>query len=230
MTWFEALFRPRSIAVVGSVSEGKIGRVLVDQLIAGGFAEIVVVNPKGEGTDDIRALRSLGERPAGDLPVDLVVIASPAATVAGVLEDAGRAGARVAVILTAGFAEVGKGKEERALLEVARRFDLRLVGPNCAGIVNTKHRLFPTLETRPPAGDVAFVSQSGALGGAVLSWAEEQGVGFSKFASYGNGADLTDVDFLDALRTGERPMIDAEAGFANVRTAQRIVDAIRRTM
>jgi len=209
MTWFEALFRPRSIAVVGSVSEGKIGRVLVDQLIAGGFAEIVVVNPKGEGTDDIRALRSLGERPAGDLPVDLVVIASPAATVAGVLEDAGRAGARVAVILTAGFAEVGKGKEERALLEVARRFDLRLVGPNCAGIVNTKHRLFPTLETRPPAGDVAFVSQSGALGGAVLSWAEEQGVGFSKFASYGNGADLTDVDFLDALRTDDETRVVA---------------------
>jgi acyl-CoA synthetase (NDP forming) len=89
---------------------------------------------------------------------------------------------------------------EQALREVARQSGLRLVGPNCAGIVNTKWSLFPTLETRPPSGDVAFVSQSGALGGAVLSWAEEQGVGFSKFVSYGNGADLTDVDFLDALR------------------------------
>jgi len=200
MTWFEALFCPRSLAIVGSVAEGKIGRVLLDQVLSGGFADVVVVNPKAEGTDAAPAVRSLAQRPTDGPPPDLVVVASPAATVAGALEDAGRAGARVAVILSAGFSESGNSAEEQALLRVARRFGLRLVGPNCAGIVNTKHRLFPTLETRPPAGEVAFVSQSGALGGAVLSWAEEQGVGLSKFVSYGNGVDLTEADFLDALR------------------------------
>jgi acyl-CoA synthetase (NDP forming) len=200
MTWMEALFRPQSVAVVGSVSPGKIGRVLVDQLLQGGFDNVVAVNPKGEGTSDVLGVRSLGEMPEGSSSVDLAVIASPASTVAEVLEDAGNAGVRVAVIITAGFAEAGNVAEEQALRQVADRFAMRIVGPNCAGIVNTKYDLFATLETRPPVGDVAFVSQSGALGGAVLSWAEEQGIGFSKFVSYGNGADLTDVDFLDALR------------------------------
>ncbi|MDD4903989.1 MAG: acetate--CoA ligase family protein [Candidatus Bipolaricaulis sp.] len=200
MSWAKALFEPRSVAVVGSASPGKLGRVLIDQLLAGGFDRVSIVGPKGHGALGVPGFRSIGEIAS---PPDLVIVASPADTVTGVIEDAGRAGAKAAVILTAGFSEVGKRAEEQALLEAARRSGVRLVGPNCAGIVNTKASLFPTLETRPPAGEVAFVSQSGALGGAVLAWAEEQGVGFSKFVSYGNGVDLTDVDFLDMLRTDD---------------------------
>ncbi len=227
MNWFDALFRPRSVAVVGSVSPGKIGRVLVDQLIDGGFTDMVVVNSRGLGTRGVHAVSSLGELPAGSPPVDLVVIASPAATVPDVLEDAGEAGVKVAVIITAGFAESGNSAEEQALLRVARRFGVRLVGPNCAGIVDTKHDLYPTLETRPPVGDVAFVSQSGALGGAVLSWAEEQGVGFSKFVSFGNGVDLTDVDFLDALREDEETRVVA-LYVETVSDGRRFMEAARR--
>ena len=197
MCWVDALFRPRHVAVVGSVSPGKIGRVLIDQLLAGGFEHVVAVNPKAVGAEGVPAVRSFAEI---DAPVDLAVVASPAATVADVLDDAGRAEVKVAVVITAGFAEAANADGEREILEVARRWNLRIIGPNCAGIVNTRWNLFPTLETRPPAGEVAFVSQSGALGGAVLSWAEEQGVGFSKFVSYGNAADLTEIDFLDALR------------------------------
>lgn len=210
MTWVDALFRPRAVAVVGSVGEGKIGRVLIDQLLDGGFADVYAVNPKADGTLGERtvpsaaSVRSLVD---GGRPVDLVVIASPAATVADVLDDAGRGGAKVAVIITAGFSETGDHAAEEDLLQVAGRHGLRVIGPNCAGIVNAKYRLFPTLETRPPVGDVAFVTQSGALGGAVLSWAAVQGVGFSKFVSYGNGADLTDVDFLDALREDEESRV-----------------------
>ncbi|MFC2078291.1 acetate--CoA ligase family protein, partial [Candidatus Bipolaricaulota bacterium] len=203
MTWAEGLFRPRSVAVVGSVSAGKIGRVLIEQILDGGFPNVYAVNPKGEGGLEGRsvpAATSLQALPGVGRTIDLAVIASPAATVADVIEDVGLAGIQTAVIITAGFSEVGNSSGEQALARTAERFGLRLVGPNCAGIVNTKWNLFPTLETRPPTGDVAFVSQSGALGGAVLSWAEEQGVGFSKFVSYGNGADLTDVDFLEVLR------------------------------
>ena len=207
MLWTEALFRPRGVAIVGSISEGKIGRVLIDQLLDGGFTDVVVVNPRGLGARGVHAVSSLGERSPGSSPRDLAVVASPAATVADVLEDAGKAGVQVAVIITAGFSESGDSKAEDELLRIARQFSIRLIGPNCAGIVNTKHRLFPTLETRPPLGDVAFVSQSGALGGAVLSWAEEQGIGFSKFVSYGNGVDLTDVDFLDALREDDESKV-----------------------
>jgi len=196
--------------VVGSVGKGKIGRVLIDQLLDGGFPKIYAVNPKGEGTVGSRIVsagKSFRELSEAGSTIDLVVVASPASTVADVLEDAGKAGAEVAVIITAGFSESDNTEGEQDLLQVAKRFGMRLVGPNCAGIVNTKHSLFPALETKPPIGDVAFVSQSGALGGAVLSWAEEQGVGFSKFVSYGNGADLTDVDFLDVLREDDESRV-----------------------
>lgn len=200
MNWTDALFIPRTVAVVGSVAEGKIGNVLITQLLDGGFGNVAAVNPRAQGIRGVPAARSLGELSSDNPPIDLVVIASPATTVADVLEDAGKASVKAAVIITAGFSESGNSQEEQRLLFVARQFGIRLVGPNCAGIVNTKHSLFPTLETRPPSGDVAFISQSGALGGAVLSWAEEQGVGFSKFVSYGNAVDLTEVDFLDYLR------------------------------
>jgi len=224
VNWVDALFRPRSVAVVGSVSPGKIGRVLVDQLLAGGYAEVVAVNPRAEGTGRIAAARSLHEI---DACIDLAVVASPAATVPDVLEDAGKAGVKVAVVITAGFAEAGNAAGELEILEAARRWGLRVVGPNCAGIVNTKHDLYPTLETRPPVGDVAFVSQSGALGGAVLSWAEEQGIGFSKFVSYGNGVDLTDVDFLDALRSDEETWVVA-LYVETVSNGRRFMEAARR--
>jgi len=227
MTWTEALFRPRCVAVIGSVSPGKIGRVLVDQLLQGGFAHVVAVNPNAAGTDRVPGVRSLGDLPAGAAPVDLAVVASPASTVPSVLEDAGRFGVRAAIVITAGFSEAGNAAGERELLDVARKWGLRVVGPNCAGIVNTKHALFPTLETRPPSGDVAFVSQSGALGGAVLSWAEEQGVGFSKFVSYGNGADLTDVDFLDALRDDDETRAVA-LYVETVSDGRRFMDSARR--
>ena len=207
MSWFVSLFEPRSVAVYGSVSPGKIGRVLIDQLIEGGYAEVVAVNPKGLGTHDVSAVGSLGELPESNSPVALAIVASPAATVPDVIEDAGRAGVKVAVIITAGFAEIGNDARESEILDIARKHGMRVVGPNCAGVVNTKWDLFPTLETRPPTGDVAFVSQSGALGGAVLSWAEQQGVGFSKFASYGNACDLTEIDFLDALREDDESRV-----------------------
>ncbi|MCX6093169.1 MAG: acetate--CoA ligase family protein [Candidatus Bipolaricaulota bacterium] len=197
----EIFFHPRGVAVVGSTGEGKMGRVLVDQLVAGGYSPVYAVNPRGEGAPGVRAAaHSFAELAGAGHVVDLAVIASPADTVAAMLEDAGRAGVHAAAVIASGFAECGEKAKEGALVSVARAYGIRFIGPNCAGLVNTKWSLFPTLETRPPMGDVALVSQSGALGGAVLSWAEEQGVGFSKFVSYGNGADLTDVDFLDYLR------------------------------
>ena len=227
MSWAESLFRPKSVAVVGSVGEGKIGHVLITQLLEGGFENVAAVNPKSQGIRGIPAARSFSELSSDNSPIDLVVIASPAATVADVLGDAGKAGVKAAVIITAGFSESGNSQEEQKLLSVARQFGIRLVGPNCAGIVNTNHNLFPTLETRPPSGDVAFISQSGALGGAVLSWAEEQGVGFSKFVSYGNAVDLTEVDFLDYLREDDETRVVA-LYIETVSDGRRFMEAARK--
>ena len=227
MSWASALFQPRAVAVVGSCSPGKIGHVLVTQLLDGGFDVVATINPKADGIRGIPAARCFQELPVGSREIDLAVIASPAATVADMLQDAGQAGVKAAVIITAGFSESGIRHEEERLVSIARQHDLRIVGPNCAGIVNTKHNLFATLETRPPAGDVAFISQSGALGGAVLSWAQEQGLGFSKFASYGNAADLSEIDFLDVLRDDDETKVVA-LYIETVSDGRRFMDAASR--
>ena len=190
------LFYPCGVAVIGSTSKGKLGYELIRKIVNGGYNDVCAVNPKGQGAHGVPGYDAVSHI---DRSIDLAVIASPAPTVANVLQDCGKAGVKAAVIITAGFSEVGNTKEEARIAAVAKRYGIRLCGPNCAGIINTRYRLYPTLETHPPQGDVAFVTQSGALGGAVLSWAEEQGLGFSKFASYGNGVDLNEIDFLDYL-------------------------------
>ena len=198
------LFYPRGVVVVGSTSEGKIGYELIHQILDGGYREVFAVNPKGQGTLSVPgydAVAKIGR------PVDLAVIVSPTPTVAGVLEDCGRAGVKAAVIITAGFSEVGNVAGEVELKRVADKHGIRFIGPNCAGIVNTGHHLFPTLETRPPAGAVTIVAQSGAVGGVVLAWAKEYGLGISKFVSYGNGADVNEIDLLHYLASDPETMV-----------------------
>ena len=191
------LFTPKGVAIIGSASEGKLGYVLTRQIVSAGYrGPLFLVNPKGKGALSVPGYRSVAEIGA---EVDLAVVASPAPTVPDVLEDCGRAGVKVAVVITAGFSEVGNVEGEEAIKEVARRYGVRVVGPNCAGFFNNRLGLHATLEIRPPVGEVALVSQSGALGGAVLAWAEEQGLGFSKFVSYGNRADVGEVDLLAYL-------------------------------
>jgi acetyltransferase len=202
----QALFNPRGVALCGSTSPGKIGFELLRNMVEGGYGDVYAVNPKAQG-----ALGAPGFAAVADIgrPVDLAIVAAPVRAVMSVLEDCGRAGVSAAVIITAGFSEVGNEEGEEAIREVAAKHGIRFVGPNCAGIVNTRHDLYPTLETRPPAGDVAFISQSGALGGAVLAWAEKQGVGFSKFVSYGNAADLNEIDFLEYLMEDDETKVAA---------------------
>lgn len=202
----ERLFCPRGVVVVGSVAEGKLGYQLVRQILNGGFGAVFAVNPKGQGVFSVPGYRRVGEIEA---PVDLAVIASPASSVPQVVEECGQAGVGVAVVITAGFSEVGNRAGEEEVQRVARRHGVRVVGPNCAGVMNTHYGLFASLETRPPAGWVALVSQSGAVGGAVLSWAEEQGLGFSKFVSYGNRADVDEVDLLRYLATDPETQVVA---------------------
>ncbi len=193
-----ALFTPRGVALVGSVGEGKLGYYLLRQMLDGGFPpqRLAVVNPRGQGALGVAGYPSPAET---GLPLDLAIIVAPAATVPQVLEECAGVGIRVGVVITAGFSEVGNVAGEEAIRDVVRRTGIRVVGPNCAGIVNTHHRLFPTLETRPPTGSVSLVAQSGALGGVFLAWAKEQGLGIAKFVSYGNAADLNELDFLRYL-------------------------------
>jgi acyl-CoA synthetase (NDP forming) len=196
MSW-KALFDPRGVAVVGSVAPGKLGQVLLSHLAAGGFEALYAVNQKAQGLDQIPGFSSVKEIEA---PIDLAVIASPAATVKSVLEDCGAKGVKAAVIITSGFSEAGNAAGEEELKQTAKKYGIRFVGPNCAGILNTSGNLMATLQAKPPGGGTAVISQSGALGGSIMALAESQGLGISKFVSYGNGADLNQTEFLGYLK------------------------------
>jgi acetate---CoA ligase (ADP-forming) len=197
----EAVFRPRSIAVIGASRErGTIGAEIFHNLISHGFSgPVYPVNAQSDVVQSVRAFRSIADVPP---PVDLAVIVVPAAHVTSVLESCGRCGVRAAVVISAGFKESGaEGVErERELLACARRYGMRLVGPNCLGILNTEAaiRMDATFApTYPPAGNVAFSSQSGALGLAILEYAAQLGIGISHFISVGNKADVSGSDLLE---------------------------------
>ena len=190
------LFYPRNVALVGSVSEGKVGFELLRQMLRGGYRDVSAVNPKAQGALDVPGYASIA---AIGKPVDLAVVVSPASAVAGILGECGQVGVKAAVIISSGFSEMGNKAGEAEIKAIAAQHGIRIVGPNCAGIINTSHRLCPTMETLPPPGPVALISQSGALAGVVLGWAARDGLGISKFVSYGNRADVNEVDLLDYL-------------------------------
>jgi acyl-CoA synthetase (NDP forming) len=211
------------VAVVGSTAEGKIGYELIRQIVDGGFQDIYSVNPKAQGAFGVPGFSAVTQIKQ---PVDLAIIASPGPTVPGVLEECGQKGIQAVVVISSGFSEVGNKAGEQEIMRVARQYGMRIVGPNCAGIVNTHHKLFGSIETRPPKGEVAFISQSGALGGAVLSWAEEQGMGFSKFLSYGNRVDLDEVDLLPYLAEDPETRVGA-LYIESVAAGRAFLDAVR---
>jgi len=192
----ESLFYPRGVAVVGSAAEGKLGWELIRTILDGGYETVFAVNPKAQGAFSAPGVDAVSKI---EQLVDLAVIVSPPHTVSAVLEDCGRAGVKAAAIITAGFSEAGNRAGEAELVQVAEQYGIRFIGPNCAGLINTAHRLCAALETHPPAGGVAVVVQSGAVGGVFTAWAKEFGLGVSKFVNYGNGADLNETDFLRYL-------------------------------
>lgn len=197
----EALFQPKSVAVVGVAREpGKVGRVIFANLIRDFPGKVFAINPKAKTIDSYPAypsLKAIGE------PVDLVVIAVPSRFVLAVLAEAGTVGAKAAIVISAGFKETGVegAKLERELVKIAQKYQLRVLGPNCLGLMNTKAKLNASFAgSLPKEGKIAFMSQSGALCTALLDWARGEEVGFSKFISLGNKADVDEVDLLAALK------------------------------
>jgi acetyltransferase len=195
------MFSPRSIAVVGASDRpGSVGQTLITNLLAGGYAgDLYAVNDKRLTVDSLRCYSSVGQI---GRPVDLVVIAVPAPSVAGVLEDCGRAGVRAAVVISAGFAECGgEGMMRQAeLLRIARKHRIRMLGPNCVGILRPSKGMQAFFGRTPArAGRLALVSQSGALCTSILDWAAAHELGFSAVVSIGTAADVGFGDLLDYL-------------------------------
>jgi len=190
------LLVPRSVAVVGaSRSPQNVGHQVLRNLLGGNFdGPVYPVNPGSPHVASVPAYPSVTAIPG---PVDLAVIAVPAPAVAAVLEECGAKGVKGVVVLSAGFGEVGEGDGEAELRRLARLHSMRLVGPNCIGMVNTAIGLDATFSPyRPTAGRVAMLSQSGAIGIAILERSQRLGLGVSAFVSVGNKADVSSNDLL----------------------------------
>ena len=196
-----ALFEPTSIAVIGATEKpASVGRTVFQNLTGGSYrATVYPVNPKRASVLGVKAYPNLAALPQ---PVDLAVIATPASTVPGVMAECVDAGVKGVVILSAGFKE--SGAEGTALEEQIRaqvqRGKLRVIGPNCLGIMNLLTGLNATFASTPVyPGQVGFLSQSGALCTAVLDWSREEQVGFSTVVSVGSMIDVGWGDLIDYL-------------------------------
>lgn len=195
---FDKIFKPRSVAIIGaSEEEGTVGQILMTNLTQSGFeGNVYPVNIRRKEIMGQKAYQRVGEIPDS---IDLAIIATPAKTVPDIVEECGKAGIIGIIIISAGFREIGEeGRAlEKQLTDLKNQYSMRIIGPNCFGIIRPSIKLNGTFaESMPRAGNIAFISQSGALGSAILDWANEQNIGFSHFVSVGS---MIDVDFGDLI-------------------------------
>ncbi|MDQ3308508.1 MAG: acetate--CoA ligase family protein, partial [Gemmatimonadota bacterium] len=207
----DALLSPRSIAVIGaSRSPNTIGYQILHNLLQHGYTGAVYpVNPTAQAIHSIRAYPTVADIPD---PVDLAVIVVPKQHVLAVAEQCGQKGVRGLVTISAGFREIGGAgiERERELMEIVRRYGMRLVGPNCMGVLNTAPGLSMNATfapTMPPPGPVSFMSQSGAMGVTILDYAAEYGIGISQFVSVGNKPDVSGNDIIEYWAADERTRV-----------------------
>jgi acyl-CoA synthetase (NDP forming) len=183
----DELFRPESVAVIGASNKpGKVGTSLFRNILQAGFRGVAYpVNPSSKSVSGVRCYPDVAALPEAP---ELGVVIVPAPAVPTVIDDLGRVGTKVAVIITAGFREVGEAGAalEADVVQRAKRYDMALVGPNCFGVLNTHPdvSLNATFsESLPPPGNIAFVSQSGALCAGILAYGAAERIGFSRFVS-----------------------------------------------
>jgi acetyltransferase len=209
----ESFFNPKSVAIVGASREkNKVGHEILANLIAAGYkGDLFPVNPKADSIEGLKCypdLQSIGQIP------DLVIIIVPAKIVPSVMEQCAEAKVKSVIIITAGFKEVGKeGKQlEEQVLQIAKRAGIRVIGPNCLGVIAPANKLNASFGGELPVeGVTGYVSQSGALLAAILDMASTYGIGFSKLVSIGNKADIDELDVIKAL--GEDPHTKVIAGY-----------------
>ena len=194
----DVIFSPRSVALIGATErEGSVGRTILWNLMTNSFGgTIFPINPKRSSIMGIKAYASIGEVPE---KVDLAIIVTPARTVPGLIRECVEAGVKGAIVISAGFKEIGPEgvKLEQEILTEARRGNMRIIGPNCLGVMNPISGLnatFASAMARP--GSVGFISQSGALLTSILDWSFRENVGFSSFVSIGS---MLDVDWGDLI-------------------------------
>jgi len=197
----EKFFNPASVAVVGaSQKKGKVGYEILISLVKAGYkGKIYPVNPNTPAIEALKCYPDLGS--IGQIP-ELVIIIVPANIVPAIMQQCAKIGVKAVIIITAGFKEVGKeGKDlEQQVVQIARRANIRVIGPNCLGVIVPKNNLNASFGgDLPRPGAIGYISQSGALLAAILDMANAEGIGFSKLVSIGNKADVNELDVIESL-------------------------------
>ncbi len=231
-TMLEHFFTPKSVAVIGASTEpGKVGYDILRNLIEAQFqGTIYPVNPKADAILGIQAYPSISAVP-GD--VDLAVIVIPARFIPEVMERCGEKGIDAVVIISAGFKETGaEGKAlEEQVMTIARRHGIRVIGPNCLGIISSNVGLNASFApVTPKNGHLGLLSQSGALATAVLDWATQAGIGFNKFFTFGNQADVNSIDLLRAWKDDPdiRAIVAYLEAISDGQTFMRVAEEVAR--
>lgn len=199
----DCFFSPQSIAVIGaSTNTSKLGYAVVDNLVNGDFLrdgrKVYPINPKADEILGLPAFPVVSDIPD---PIDLAVIVIPYPLVPEAMRTCGEKGIPAAIVISAGFREAGMDglEREQELIEIINEYNIRLIGPNCLGVINTVIPMNASFSAgMPPKGPMDFMSQSGALGTAILDWAQAGRLGLSKFVSLGNKADVSEIDLLRA--------------------------------
>jgi len=207
----EELFCPNSVAVIGASREKqKVGSQVFQNIIRSGFeGDCYPINPNASEIDGKKCYPSIGEVPN---KVELAIIAVPCKLVPKLVSDCGKKGVKYLIVLTAGFRESGieGARLESKILKAVREYNIRLVGPNCLGVIDTSCHLNATFaRSMPMKGNIAFMSQSGALCTSILDWSKEEKVGFSRFVSLGNKTDLNETDFFKSFAADSKTKVIA---------------------
>ncbi len=229
MNQLDFLFKPNSVAVVGvSNDPTKLGSVILSNIIDAGFkGKLYPVNPKYDELFGYKTYKKISDIPG---KVDLICVAIPAPFVADTLRDAGKKKVKAAIIITAGFREIGGDgvKMEQEIKEVAKKAGIRLMGPNCLGMINPSANINASFAASyPQDGNIAFLSQSGAFCTAVLDMSLEKQVGFSHFVSLGNKADINENDLIDYWMKDEKVKVIG-AYLEEIKQGQTLLDLVQK--
>jgi len=227
----DAFFNPKSIAVIGASREPqKVGHRVFRNLIKSGFhGGLYPINPNANKLLGFKCYKSVLDVPDH---IDLAVIVVPARIVPSVVEECGLKGVKGIVIISAGFSEVGRegARLEREVIGLCRKYGMRMQGPNCLGLISVQSRVNASFApTMPLPGNIAFISQSGALGSTILNWAIRNEIGFTKFISLGNEADLNAADFIEALEDDKETKVIG-LYMEGVKEGKRFIEAAKKAV
>ena len=199
----ERFFNPKSVAVIGaSRNPSKLGHVIIQNMVTAGFkGKIYPINPNAHFILHLPCFSSVLAVP---YPIETAIVCVPSTLVTNVLEECGQKGIKHIIMITAGFGEIGNHELDKIVLSILKKYNMRMVGPNCLGTLDTysnfDNLFLPRSRlTRPQPGIISFICQSGAVGSATLDLLAKEGMRFAKFVSYGNALDVDESDMLEYL-------------------------------